>query len=95
MAPAQACGHLVRGLDFHKYYFDHGEKITAGGAQCNVTVLSSDVRVLGDVAIIAYNRVVQRGASSTCFEETRVWKREASDWGKWRLLHFHRSKTSH
>ena len=84
----EARGQLVEGLDFDRFYFDLG----ATGAQ-RTTLCSPRVRILGDVGLASYVRLVQRldpgGAPETAaFEETRVWHRQA---GCWRLLHFHRS----
>jgi len=85
----EAKGQLVEGLSFHRFYFDQGG--TKGLNQ--TTLVSPRVRVLGDVAVIAYVRLNQRlapdGTSYTqAFEETRVWQRQA---GRWRHVHFHRS----
>jgi calcium/calmodulin-dependent protein kinase (CaM kinase) II len=54
---------------------------------------SPHVRVMGDVAVITYVRLIQRvtadGAAVTVgSEETRVWQRQA---GRWKHVHFHRS----
>jgi calcium/calmodulin-dependent protein kinase (CaM kinase) II len=51
------------------------------------------VRLMEDVAVVAYVRLVQRtvadGAAQTLmYEETRVWQRRES---RWRHVHFHRS----
>jgi calcium/calmodulin-dependent protein kinase (CaM kinase) II len=48
---------------------------------------------MGDVAVVAYVRLVQSTLEggktiTTAFEETRVWQRQASGW---RHVHFHRS----
>lgn len=85
----EARGHLVKGLEFHKFYFDLGADPSAR----NTTMASPKVRVMGDVAIVAYVRIVQYldegGAPATShYEETRVWQR---DEGRWRHVHFHRS----
>jgi calcium/calmodulin-dependent protein kinase (CaM kinase) II len=84
----EARGQLVEGLDFHRFYFDLGVK-----APSHTTMCSPRVRVLGDVAVITYVRLIQRlgqgGAPETAaFEETRVWQRQAE---RWLLVHFHRS----
>jgi ketosteroid isomerase-like protein len=86
----EACGQLVEGLAFHRFYFD------LGGAKGphHTTMIAPRVRVLGDVAVIAYVRLNQRVTEeegtpfTTAFEETRVWQRRD---GKWRHVHFHRS----
>jgi calcium/calmodulin-dependent protein kinase (CaM kinase) II len=54
------------------------------------------VRILGDVAIVACVRLTQRTApdgspTTQAFEETRVWRKQD---GRWRHVHFHRSKPS-
>ena len=82
----EAKKHLVKGLAFHKHYFDYfagkpSEPVTT-------TVSSPDVRVVGDVAVIAYVRLAQRGLDTTCTPETRVWQRVH---GRWKHVHFHRS----
>jgi calcium/calmodulin-dependent protein kinase (CaM kinase) II len=85
----EAPGQLVEGLPFHRFYFDlggiHGRHQT--------TMCSARVRLLGDVAIVAYVRLIQRlgadGAAVTvASSETRVWQRQE---GRWRHVHFHRS----
>ena len=88
----EACGHLVEGVGFHKYYFDL-LRDDAAAVPSNATMVAPRYRVLGDTAIVAYVRVVQRGRSTTRCEETRVWRRVEGDSAltKWRLVHFHRS----
>ena len=89
----EACGHLVTGKAFHKYYFDleaeNGEPASAS------TIVEPRYRVFGDAAVVTYVRLQQRGRTTTRTEETRVWRRcdPASDaaLGRWRLVHFHRS----
>jgi calcium/calmodulin-dependent protein kinase (CaM kinase) II len=54
---------------------------------------SPKVRLMGDVAVVTYVRLVQTlgesGAPVTAhFEETRVWQMQQ---GKWQHVHFHRS----
>src|ERR1700730_8417686 len=85
----EALGQLVEGLEFHRFYFDRG------GAQGphHTTMCSPRVRIMGDVAVIAYVRLDQRlGAdgspATTGSEETRVWQRKE---GSWKHVHFHRS----
>jgi ketosteroid isomerase-like protein len=85
----EACGQLVEGLPFHQYYFELG---SMKGPR-SVTVASPHVRLMGDVAVVAYVRLNQKldaaGAPVTsAIEETRVWQRQE---GKWRHVHFHRS----
>ena len=82
-------GHLIEGMDFHRYYFDLGPS----DSPRNTTISSPHVRMMGDVAIVSYVRLVQwigeGGApATTSFEETRVWERQGNSW---RHVHFHRS----
>jgi calcium/calmodulin-dependent protein kinase (CaM kinase) II len=85
----EARGHLVEGMPFHEFYFRLGG---ATGA-CNTTISSPHVRVMGDVAVVAYVRLNQRVTSSgepvvNAIEETRIWQRQN---GNWKHVHFHRS----
>jgi ketosteroid isomerase-like protein len=82
-------GHLIQGLEFHRFYFDLGP---AEGAR-TTTMASPKVRVMGDVAVVSYVRLVQSLGESgspvtSHFEETRVWQMQQ---GKWQHVHFHRS----
>ena len=85
----ESCGQLVEGMPFHRFYFN------LGGVQGehNTTMASPHVRVMGDVAVISFIRLVQKldaGANpvTSRSEETRVWQRQKSGW---RHVHFHRS----
>jgi calcium/calmodulin-dependent protein kinase (CaM kinase) II len=85
----EAPGQIVEGLAFHRFYFDLGG--IRGRHQ--TTMAAPRVRVMGDVAVIAYVRLIQRvgpdGAALTvATAETRVWQRSE---GRWRHVHFHRS----
>jgi calcium/calmodulin-dependent protein kinase (CaM kinase) II len=85
----EAPGQLVQGLAFHHFYFDLGG--IRGRHQ--TTMCSPHVRVMGDAAVVAYGRLVQRvgpegGAVTVATTETRVWQRQD---GRWRHVHFHRS----
>src|SRR5437016_1401353 len=85
----EAHGHLVEGLPFHEFYF----RLGAVKGQHNTTISSPHVRVIGDVAVVAYVRLNQRltaeGAPVTRpVEETRIWQRIK---GRWQHVHFHRS----
>src|SRR6516165_5171742 len=52
----EARGQLVEGLSFHKFYFDLG-----GVKRAHQTfMLAPNVRVMGDVAVVAYVRLHQR-----------------------------------
>ncbi len=86
---AESRGALVEGMDFHRFYFDRGG--IRGGY--NLTLCAPHVRLLGDVAVVSYVRLMQvqddAGKSVTQrFEETRIWQRQAAGW---RHVHFHRS----
>jgi calcium/calmodulin-dependent protein kinase (CaM kinase) II len=76
-------------LEFHRFYFDLGG--IRGRSQ--TTQCAPHVRVMGDVAVVVCQRLVQRvgaeGAPTTSANvETRVWQRKD---GKWRHVHFHRT----
>ena len=82
-------GELVEGMDFHRFYFDRGG--VRGGY--NLTICAPHVRLLGDVAVVSYVRLLQvlddAGKPATSrSEETRVWQRQPAGW---RHVHFHRS----
>lgn len=85
----EAKGHLVEGLDFHKFYFDLG----GSTGPRTTTIASPHVQVLGDAAIVTYIRLVQSlddlgNPRTSHYEETRVWHKQN---GKWQHVHFHRS----
>jgi calcium/calmodulin-dependent protein kinase (CaM kinase) II len=85
----EAHGQLVQGLAFHHFYFELGG--IRGRHQ--TTMCSPHVRLMGDSAVVAYGRLVQRvgpdGAAVTVATiETRIWQRQD---GRWRHVHFHRS----
>lgn len=86
----EARGHLVAGLEFHKYYFD----LAGGGGNRNTTLSSPHVRLIGsEGAVVSYVRLVQyldgNGQPQTTeIEETRVWQKRD---GGWKHVHFHRS----
>jgi calcium/calmodulin-dependent protein kinase (CaM kinase) II len=90
----EACGHLVEGLRFHKYYFDLARDETPAS---QTTIVAPHVRLVGqDAAVVSYIRLIQHVAAdgrpaTACFEETRVWQRQH---GSWRHVHFHRSRGS-
>jgi calcium/calmodulin-dependent protein kinase (CaM kinase) II len=88
----EALGQLVEGMAFHRFYFNLGG--VKGGH--NTTICSPRVRVMGDVAVVAYVRLNQRVGpdgvpGTTGVEETRVWQRQK---GRWKHVHFHRSPLS-
>jgi calcium/calmodulin-dependent protein kinase (CaM kinase) II len=82
-------GQLIEGLAFHRFYFDLGG--VRGRHQTTMT--APHVRVMGDVAVVVYQRLVQRvnpegQPETTAAVETRVWQRKE---GRWRHVHFHRT----
>jgi calcium/calmodulin-dependent protein kinase (CaM kinase) II len=85
----EAPGQIVEGLGFHRFYFDLGG--IRGRHQ--TTMAAPHVRLLGDVALVAYVRLVQRvgpdgGLLTVATAETRVWQQRD---GRWRHVHLHRS----
>lgn len=85
----EACGQIIAGLPFHKFYFD----LPRGSAPKQSTIASPHVRVIGDAAVVSYVRVVQKldGTGtpvSVAALETRVWQKTAAGW---KHVHFHRS----
>ena len=85
----EAMGQLVEGMDFHRFYFDLG----GVKGRHRTTMCAPRVRVMGDVAVVTYTRLVQcvgsDGAPLTiASQETRLWQRQAD---RWRHIHFHRS----
>lgn len=87
----EACGHLVEGLDFHRFYFG----LQKSDSPTQTTLVQPHVRMLGeDVAIVCYNRLIQKldrdgQPISVVSEETRVWQLQADE--RWLHMHFHRS----
>jgi hypothetical protein len=81
-------------MDFHHFYFKlGGGKPSVASSPLNITISSPHVRLMGDVAVISFIRLVQKldagGNPITArSEETRVWQRQN---GKWRHVHFHRT----
>jgi calcium/calmodulin-dependent protein kinase (CaM kinase) II len=85
----EAPGQRVEGLAFHRFYFDLGG--VRGRHQ--TTICAPHVRLMGDVAVVSYARLVQKvgpdgGAVTATTVETRVWQRKD---GRWRHVHFHRT----
>lgn len=86
----EACGHLVEGLEFHRFYF----RTTGPRASRADTICSPHVRTLGtEAGVVSYVRVVQsldaNGSPQTkSYDETRVWQLRDETW---RHVHFHRS----
>jgi dihydrofolate reductase len=87
---AEARGHLVEGLEFHRFYF----ALERRAGSVNTTMVAPQVRMLGaDGAVVNYVRLTQSVGDdgkpvTSCSEETRVWQRLD---GQWRHVHFHRS----
>ena len=74
-------GQLVEGLDFHQFYF----RLAGARGNPQTTMAAPRVRVMGDVAVVAYVRLNQRvgpdGVPVTAaFEETRVWQKRDGRW---------------
>lgn len=87
----EALGHLVEGMKFHEFYFNLG----APKSPRNTTMLAPSVRMMGDAAVVAYTRIVQKlnaegRPESVAFNETRIWHKQN---GEWKHVHFHRSAT--
>lgn len=85
----EALGHVVGGLEFHKFYFD----LTGGSSKPRNTMCDPSVRIMGESAVLAYFRLTQYvdangSPQSRGTEETRVWQRIG---GAWKHVHFHRS----
>lgn len=85
----EANGHLVVGLPFHKYYFD----LPGGGTPKQSTIAAPSVRIIGDVGIVCYARLVQKldaagNPVTATADETRIWRKQG---GQWKHIHFHRS----
>jgi calcium/calmodulin-dependent protein kinase (CaM kinase) II len=85
----EAPGQIVEGLAFHRFFFDlggiHGRHQT--------TITSPRIRLMGDVGVAAYVRLVQRlspegSIITVASAETRIWQRIK---GRWRHVQFHRS----
>lgn len=93
-------GHLVVGLDFHRFYFDMAPTSTsstppAAPPHRNTTLCDVNVRFIGaSCAVVAYVRLNQKLDAAgrpvtTQYNETRVLER--SPQGAWQQVHMHRS----
>jgi calcium/calmodulin-dependent protein kinase (CaM kinase) II len=85
----EALGHLVEGMEFHRFYFELG----GIRGRHHTAMAGPHVRLMGDVAVIAYTRLVRRigpdgNPLTQGFAETRIWQRRD---GQWKHVHFHRS----
>jgi hypothetical protein len=99
----EAQGHLVEGLDFHKFYFDLGKALKnssgAHGPAVQSTIVAPKVVLLGtNAGVVTYTRLQQTPGSpkaghTSAHNETRVWERQKNDAGEWewKHIHFHRS----
>eukprot|EP00475_Leptophrys_vorax_P017550 TRINITY_DN24188_c0_g1_i2.p1 TRINITY_DN24188_c0_g1~~TRINITY_DN24188_c0_g1_i2.p1 ORF type:complete len:438 (+),score=57.95 TRINITY_DN24188_c0_g1_i2:47-1315(+) len=92
----EAQGTLVKGLAFHKFYFDR--HVGKGSSQSSM--VSPNVSLVGNVGVVTYTRLIQRTDAATgivtskAYNETRVWERSknASNSWEWKNIHFHRSE---
>jgi calcium/calmodulin-dependent protein kinase (CaM kinase) II len=89
----EAHGALVEGLQFHYFYFDLSPK---SKLHAQTMMIAPKVRVMGDVAVVAYVRLNQREQPdgtpvSQAFAETRVWQKQGDTW---KHVHFHRTSLS-
>jgi ketosteroid isomerase-like protein len=85
----EANGHLVAGLPFHKFYFD----LPGGNSPRQSNICGASIRVIGDVGIVCYARLVQKldaagNPVTVTANETRIWQKQG---GQWKHIHFHRS----
>lgn len=85
----EACGQLVVGMPFHKFYFD----LPRGNSPKQSTMANPHVRLMGDAATLSYVRVTQKldangSPVSTAALETRIWQKTPAGW---KHVHFHRS----
>ena len=73
-----------------RYYFDLAKATPAkpGAPPARSSIAGAHVRVMGNCAVVAYTRLVQRGTETGVSQETRVLQRVA---GRWINVHFHRS----
>ena len=86
----EARGHLIDGMEFHRFYFDHGGHM----GDHRSSIVDPRVRMLNsDAALVTYVRLIQQIDSAgqpftTAYEESRLWEKQS---GKWQHVHFHRS----
>ncbi|KAG6555210.1 hypothetical protein Mapa_003249 [Marchantia paleacea] len=92
----EASGHLVRGLDFHRFYFNKRAAGANEAVNFRQSTLTSPVVTLLDsnVGLVTYTRLVQNQSTSEvkAYNETRVWqRRKVNGQFEWKNVHFHRS----
>ncbi|CAG5090085.1 Oidioi.mRNA.OKI2018_I69.PAR.g12457.t1.cds [Oikopleura dioica] len=94
-------GQLIKGQDFHRFYFDNGLQLPnglSGAKKIQQTIGNPHVQMLSDdSAVMAYARIVQyqdkTGSVQTIvLNESRVWKKSTEPGSNsWICCHFHRS----
>ncbi|KAI8620896.1 calcium/calmodulin dependent protein kinase II association-domain-containing protein [Chytriomyces sp. MP71] len=92
----EAGSHLVKGLDFHQFYFP--EKAPSTKPNKTTTLVNPHVSFLSadkTAALVSYVRLTQYvGADgkpvTSEMSETRVWSRSSSASADWKNVHFHR-----
>ena len=98
----ESSGMLIKGLDFHKYYFDLASTLspdeTSSQKFHKIHMSNPHVRMLGDkAAVISYVRVDQLLDTTTTtttkpvtktMSETRIWEQRN---GRLLHIHFHKS----
>jgi len=98
----EAQGQLIKGQEFHRFYFENGIQLSAGLGQnrrIQQTIGTPHITILSDdSALIAYSRIVQYQdgdgkVRTQVTNETRVWRR-TPDSTAWICCHFHRSKVN-
>lgn len=98
--PCYFTGHLVEGLEFHKFYFDLKKSTSNNGAEernltARSTIVSPRVTIVDNLGIVTYTRLVQYPPEGNveAVNETRIWERSKGEDGQWewKNLHFHRS----
>jgi hypothetical protein len=91
----ESSGHLVDGLDFHKFYFDK-KGVSDELSPVTSTIVAPKVTLLGkDAGLVTYTRLVRdkKCFTTKAYNETRVWeRRKVNDLYQWKNIHFHRSR---
>ena len=87
----EGCGHLIKGLEFHKYYFEQAKKQGQSHYHGNQSIIHPHIQVCGDnTAVICYVRLIQNGRITTRKEDTLVWSKDPI-FGQWKCVHWHMS----